>query len=75
MVQFDNISVIMENRKNVIIQGVKYSNFGSSVMGVGDINSDGFADMMIGYAKGVGFPCKVKPDAFAATSVADKHNK
>ena len=34
-----------------------------------------FADMMIGYAKGVGFPCKVKPDAFAATSVADKHNK
>ena len=34
-----------------------------------------FADMMIGYAKGVGFACKVKPDAFAATSVADKHNK
>lgn len=34
-----------------------------------------FADMMIGYAKGVGFPCKVKPDAFAASTVADKHNK
>lgn len=34
-----------------------------------------FADMMIGYAKGVGFPCKIKPDAFAASTVADKHNK
>ena len=34
-----------------------------------------FSDMLVGYAKGVGFPCKIKPDAFAATSVADKHNK
>ena len=34
-----------------------------------------FADMLVGYAKGVGFPCKIKPDAFAASSVADKHNK
>ena len=34
-----------------------------------------FSDMLVGYAKGVGFPCKIKPDAFAATSVADKHTK
>tara|TARA_R100000152_G_C6743283_1_gene167007 strand:- start:658 stop:1149 length:492 start_codon:yes stop_codon:yes gene_type:complete len=34
-----------------------------------------FADMLIGYAKGVGFDCKIKPDAFAATSIADKHTK
>ncbi len=34
-----------------------------------------FADMLIGYAKGAGFNYKVKPDSFAATSVADKHSK
>lgn len=34
-----------------------------------------FADMMIGYAKGSGFECKVKPQAFAASCVADKHSK
>ncbi len=33
------------------------------------------ADMMIGYAKGSGFECKIKPQAFAASSVADKHSK
>tara|TARA_R100001594_G_scaffold146677_1_gene198408 strand:- start:11 stop:481 length:471 start_codon:yes stop_codon:yes gene_type:complete len=37
--------------------------------------SSKFADMLIGYAKGVGFECKVKPDAFAATTIADKHTK
>ena len=34
-----------------------------------------FADMLIGYAKGSGFDCKIKPDAFAAYCVADKHSK
>lgn len=34
-----------------------------------------YADMLIGYAKGVGFTCKVKPEAFAASSIADKHSK
>ena len=34
-----------------------------------------FADMLVGYAKGAGFNYKVKPYAFAATSVADKHSK
>lgn len=34
-----------------------------------------FADMLKGYTKGAGFAYKIKPDAFAATSVADKHSK
>ena len=34
-----------------------------------------FSDMLIGYAKGSGFECRVKPDAFAASTIADKHSK
>lgn len=34
-----------------------------------------FSDMLVGYARGSGFKCRVKPDAFAASSVADKHSK
>mgnify|MGYP003659274802 CR=1 FL=1 len=34
-----------------------------------------FADMLVGYAKGSGFDCKIKPDAFTAYCVADKHSK
>ena len=34
-----------------------------------------FAEMLTGYAKGAGFECKIKPDAYAASSVADKHSK
>lgn len=34
-----------------------------------------FADMLVGYARGSGFSCKIKPDAFAAYCVADKHSK
>ena len=33
------------------------------------------AKMLIGYVKGSGYECKVKPYAFAAASVADKHSK
>ena len=33
------------------------------------------AKMLMGYAMGSGFKCKIKPEAFAATSVADKHTK
>lgn len=33
------------------------------------------AKMLMGYAAGSGFKCKIKPEAFAATSVADKHTK
>ena len=31
--------------------------------------------MLVGYAVGSGFKCKVKPESFAASSVADKHSK
>ena len=34
-----------------------------------------FAEMLKGYTKGAGFSYKIKPDAYAATSVADKHSK
>ena len=40
-----------------------------------DEKTSKFADMLMGYAKGVGFECKIKPNAFAATTVADKFNK
>ncbi len=33
------------------------------------------AKMLKGYATGSGFKCKIKPEAFAATTVADKHTK
>jgi hypothetical protein len=33
------------------------------------------AKMLMGYATGSGFKCKTKPEAFAASSVADKHTK
>ena len=33
------------------------------------------ANMLIGYVKGSGYECKVKPDAFAAASIADRHSK
>ena len=33
------------------------------------------ANMLIGYVKGSGYECRVKPDAFAAASIADRHSK
>ena len=33
------------------------------------------ARTLMGYATGSGFKCKVKPDSFAASTVADKHTK
>lgn len=34
-----------------------------------------YTDMLVGYARGAGFPCKVKPFAWASNSIADKHSK
>ena len=34
-----------------------------------------FSDMLIGFAKRAGFEAKIKPEAFAAASIADKHSK
>ena len=33
------------------------------------------AKMLVGYVKGSGYECKIKPHAFAAASIADKHSK
>ena len=33
------------------------------------------ANMLVGYVKGSGYACKIKPHAFAAASIADKHSK
>lgn len=33
------------------------------------------ANMLVGYVKGSGYECKIKPFAFAAASIADKHSK
>jgi len=33
------------------------------------------ANMLIGYVKGSGYDCKIKPYAFAAASIADRHTK
>ena len=33
------------------------------------------AKMLVGYAVGSGFACKIKPESFAASVVADKHSK
>jgi len=41
----------------------------------GNTKTSKMADAMTGYARGVGFECKVKPEAWAAASVADKHSK
>jgi len=34
-----------------------------------------FSDMLKGYVSGYGFDCKIKPNAWASQSVADKHSK
>ena len=34
-----------------------------------------FSDMLKGYVAGCGYPCKIKPNAWASQSVADRHSK
>lgn len=34
-----------------------------------------FSDMLKGYVQGYGFECKLKPNAWASQSVADRHSK
>ena len=40
-----------------------------------DVPTGKFSDMLMGYAKGAGFKCKIKPEAWASNSIADKHSK
>ena len=48
MAFFDNITMKIINEKSVIIVGQKNSGFGTALEGVGDINDDGYPDMLIG---------------------------
>jgi len=34
-----------------------------------------FIDMLKGYVQGAGFVCKIKPNAWASQTVADRHSK
>ena len=34
-----------------------------------------FSDMLEGYVQGYGFDCRLKPDAWASQSIADRHSK
>jgi preprotein translocase subunit YajC len=47
MALFDNITMKITNEKNIFIHGVKNSGFGSSVASIGDVNDDGYPDMMV----------------------------
>jgi hypothetical protein len=37
--------------------------------------SQGLADQLSGYARSSGFACKLKPDSWAATGIADGHTR
>ena len=41
----------------------------------GNSKTSKMADSLTGYARGVGFECKTKPEAWAAATIADKHSK
>jgi hypothetical protein len=45
---FDDISMVITNERSVLIEGASTSGFGSALAGVGDIDSDGYADILIG---------------------------
>ena len=46
-----------------------------------DINSDSnhrsfkYKNLLVGYVKGSGFSCKIKPDSFVASGLADVHTR
>ena len=37
--------------------------------------SNKFKNTLMGYVSGCGFECRVKPESFAASSVADNHTR
>ncbi|WP_455393187.1 hypothetical protein [[Eubacterium] cellulosolvens] len=45
---FDDVSMVITNERNVLIEGAHSSGFGSALAGVGDINGDNYADVLIG---------------------------
>ena len=74
-----------EVRRTIEIADVLYSreNISSKIIEVhldvspfGNKNATSkFAEMLQGYVQGAGYVCRVKPNAWASQSVADKHSK
>jgi hypothetical protein len=45
---FDDVSMVITNERSVLIEGAQTSGFGSALTDVGDVNGDGFDDVVIG---------------------------
>ncbi len=45
---FDNVTMNIHNDKSIVIQGPENSGFGTALIGLGDINNDGYPDWIIG---------------------------
>ena len=45
---FDDVSMVISNNRKTIIKGPRTSGFGSALTGIGDINADDYADVLIG---------------------------
>jgi uncharacterized protein len=65
----DIACLIKENIKSVNIEIHVDVNCDSSHM------SSRYKNMLVGYVTGCGFLCKVKPDSFVASGIADIHTK
>ena len=65
----DIACLIKENIKSVNIEIHVDVNCDSSHM------SSRYRNMLVGYVTGCGFLCKVKPDSFVASGIADIHTK
>ena len=83
--KFPNISIRMikeaENTislANTIINEVKAAKLELHLDISPQENGEGtshLAKMLVGYVRGSGYECRIKPFAFAAASIADKHSK
>ncbi len=45
---FDDVSMVITNEREVRIQGARNSGFGTAVKGIGDLNSNGYPEILIG---------------------------
>ena len=77
-----NLRLIREVEKSIKIAGEIIKEFPDVKIEIHiDVGSDlrcksrGLVDMLKGWASSAGFSCKIKPEAWASASVADKHTK
>jgi hypothetical protein len=45
---FDDVSMVITNERSVTIEGMQASGFGTALTNVGDINDDGYSDLLVG---------------------------